>query len=96
MAVLGLRGFARAFSSWRAGAILCCGAWASHHSDVSCCGGRALGPWASVVTAQVSLVVVAYRLSCSIARGIFLDQTSSPCPQHWQVDSCPLHHQGSP
>ena len=24
------------------------------------------------------------------------DQGSNPCPLHWQVDSQPLHHQGSP
>ena len=26
----------------------------------------------------------------------FLDQGSNPCPLHWQVDSLPLDHQGSP
>ena len=29
-------------------ATLHCGSWASHFSDVSCCGAQALGPWASV------------------------------------------------
>jgi len=28
--------------------------------------------------------------------GIFLDQGSNPCLPHWQVDSLPLSHQGSP
>ena len=28
--------------------------------------------------------------------GIFLDQVSNPCPLHWQADSLPLSHQGSP
>ena len=28
--------------------------------------------------------------------GIFLDQGSNLCPLHWQVDSQPLRHQGSP
>ena len=37
-----------------------------------------------------------HRLSCSVACGIFLDQGSNPCPLHWQADSQPLHHQGSP
>ena len=32
-------------------------------------------------------VVVAHRLSCSTACGIFLDQGSNPCPLHWQADS---------
>ena len=30
---------------------------------------------------------VAHGLSCSMARGIFLDQGSNPCPLHWQADS---------
>ena len=41
-------------------------------------------------------VVVAHRLSCSMACGIFPDQGSNPCPLHWQADSQPLRHQGSP
>ena len=40
--------------------------------------------------------VVVHELSCSAARGIFLDQGSNPCPLHWQADSSPLRHQGSP
>ena len=28
--------------------------------------------------------------------GIFPDQGSNPCPLHWQADSQPLRHQGSP
>ena len=30
-----------------------------------------------------ALVVVAHRLSCLVARGIFLDQWSNLCPLHW-------------
>ena len=41
-------------------------------------------------------VVVAHGLSRSAARGIFPDQGSNPCPLHWQADSQPLCHQGSP
>ena len=41
-------------------------------------------------------VVVAHGLSCSTACGIFPDQGSNPCPLHWQADSQPLRHQGSP
>ena len=40
--------------------------------------------------------LVAHGLSCSAARGIFPDQGSNPCPLHWQADSQPLRHQGSP
>ena len=39
---------------------------------------------------------VALGPSCSAARGIFPDQGSNPCPLHWQADSQPLRHQGSP
>ena len=35
-------------------------------------------------------------LCCSAACGIFPDQGSNPCPLHWQADSQPLRHQGSP
>ena len=41
-------------------------------------------------------VVVAHGPSCSTACGIFLDQGSNPCPLHWQADSQPLRHRGSP
>ena len=41
-------------------------------------------------------VVVAHRPNCSVACGIFPDQGLNPCPLHWQADSQPLHHQGSP
>ena len=55
----------------------------SRHVDFSSCS-----TWASVV--------VAHGISCSTACGIFLGQGSNPCPLHWQVDSSPLRHQGSP
>ena len=41
-------------------------------------------------------VVVAHGTRCSAACGIFPDQGSNPCPLHWQGDSQPLRHQGSP
>ena len=41
-------------------------------------------------------VIVAHGPSCSVACGIFPDQCSNPCPLHWQADSQPLRHQGSP
>ena len=41
-------------------------------------------------------VVVAHGPSCSAACGIFPHQGSNPCAPHWQADSQPLCHQGSP
>ena len=41
-------------------------------------------------------VVVAHGPSCSAACGILPDQGSNPHPLHWQADSQPLCHQGSP
>ena len=41
-------------------------------------------------------VIVAHGPSCSAACGIFPDQGSNPCPLHWQADSQPLRHKGSP
>ena len=35
-------------------------------------------------------------LNCSLACGIFPDEVSNQCLLHWQVDSLPLSHQGSP
>ena len=37
-----------------------------------------------------------HRLSCSFACGIFLAQGLNLCLLHWQADSLPLSHQGSP
>ena len=89
MAVLGLRFCARAFSS---------------------CGKR--GPLFIAVRGSLTIVaslvaestgsrragsvVVAHGPCCSAACGIFPDQGSNPCPLHWQADSQPLRHQGSP
>ena len=41
-------------------------------------------------------VVVAHGPRCSEACGIFPDLGSNPCLLHWQADSQPLRHQGSP
>ena len=49
-----------------------------------------------LIAAHGLLLVVSHRLSCSTARGIFPDQGSNPCLLHWQADSLPLSHQGSP
>ena len=60
-------------------------------------GSRHMG---AVVAARgfssVDSVVVAQGLSCSSACGIFPGQGWSLCPLHWQADSYPLCHQGSP
>ena len=37
-----------------------------------------------------------HGLSCSSAYGIFPDEGSNRHLLHWQVDSLPLSHQGSP
>ncbi|XP_054942581.1 centromere protein H isoform X4 [Physeter macrocephalus] len=41
-------------------------------------------------------VAIAHGLSRSVARAIFPDRGTNPCPLHRQADSQPLRHQGSP
>ena len=68
------------------------------HSSSRCTGlslSRPLPLW-SAGSRRTGSVVVAYGPSCSAACGIFPDQGSNPCPLHWQADSQPLRHQGSP
>ena len=101
LAVLCLRCPTQASSSCREwGLLFSCGAWASLSGGFSCCGAQALGRVGSVVAARglwsSGSVVVAHRLSCSVGCRIFLDQGSNLCLLHWQADSYPLHHQGSP
>ena len=50
----------------------------------------------STVSRRAGSVIVAHGPSCSAACGIFPDQGLNPCPLHWQADSQPLSHQGSP
>ena len=50
----------------------------------------------STSSRRAGSVVVAHGPSCSVACGIFPDQGSNPCPLHWQAESRPLRHQGSP
>ena len=75
-----------------------CSAQVPHCSGFSL--HRLQGAWASVDEAtglqSTGTIVVVYRLSCSWACGIFLDQGSNLCLLHWQVNSLPLSHQGSP
>ena len=68
------------------------------HSSSRCAGlspSRPLPLW-STDSRCAGSVVVAHGLSCSAACGIFPDQGTNPRPPHWQADSQPLHHQGSP
>ena len=68
------------------------------HSSSRCAGLSLSRPLLSQSTGsrRAGSVVVAYGPSCSAACGIFPDQGSNPCPLHWQADSQPLRHQGSP
>ena len=88
MAVLGLRFFARAFSS--------CGKWGPLFITVR-------GPLTIVASLlrntgsrRTGSAIVAPGPSHSAACGIFPDQGSNPCPLQRQADSQPLRHQGSP
>ena len=92
MAVLGPRFCARAFSS--------CGKWGPLFIAVR-------GPLAIAASLVAEHRLQTRRLSscgkkkkhgpsCSAACGILPDQGSNPCPLHWQADSQPLRHQGSP
>ena len=68
------------------------------HSSSRCVGLSPSRPLLlrSTDSRHAGSVVVAHRPSRSAACGIFPDQGSNPCPLHWQADSQPLRHQGSP
>ena len=68
------------------------------HSSSRCAGLSLSRPLLlrSAGSRRAGSVVVAHGPSCSAACGIFPDQGSNPCPLHWQADSQPLRHQGSP
>ena len=68
------------------------------HSSSRCTGLSLSRPLLlqSTGSRHAGSVVVAHGPSCSAACGILPDQGSNPCPLHWQADSQPLHHQGSP
>ena len=68
------------------------------HSSSRCTGLSLSRPLLlqSTGSRRTGSVVVAHGLSCSAACGIFPDQGSNPCPLHWQADSQPPRHQGSP
>ena len=68
------------------------------HSSSRCAGLSLSQPLLlrSTGSRRAGSVVVAHGPSCSAACGIFPDQGANPCPLHWQADSQPLRHQGSP
>ena len=68
------------------------------HSSSRCAGLSLSRPLLlrSTGARRAGSVIVAHGPSCSAACGIFPDQSSNPCPLHWQTDSQPLRHQGSP
>ena len=68
------------------------------HSSSRCMGLSLSRPLLlqSTGSRHTGSVVVAHGPSCCTACGIFPDKGSNPCPLHWQADSQPLHHQGSP
>ena len=89
LAVLGLHHFAWALPCCsKQGLLSGCSTQASHCSGFSC-----YGTWA--VECEGSVVVVD-GFSELASHEIFLNQGSNWCLLHWQVDSLPLDHQGSP
>ena len=68
------------------------------HSSSRCAGLSPSRPLLlrSTGSRRAGSAVVAHGPSRSAACGILPDQGSNPCPLHWQADSQPLRHQGSP
>ena len=68
------------------------------HSSSWCAGLSLSRPLLlrSTGSRRAGSVVAAHGLSRSAACGILPDQGPNPCPLHWQADSQPLRHQGSP
>ena len=68
------------------------------HSSSRCAGLSLSRPLLlqSTGSRRAGSVIVAHGPSCSAAHGIFPDQGSNPFLLHWQADSQPLRHQGSP
>ena len=95
-------------SQQQQGLLSSCGAWASYHGGFSLLwstGSRArwfhqLWYVSSVVVTprfeSTGSTVVAHRLHYSMVHRIFPDRRSNPCLLHWQTDTLPLSHQGSP
>ena len=68
------------------------------HSSSRCAGLSLSQPLLlrSAGSRRAGSAIVAHGPSRSTACGIFPDQGSNPCALHWQADSQPLCHQGSP
>ena len=68
------------------------------HSSSWCAGLSLSRPLLlqSTGSRRAGSVIVAHGPRCSAACGIFPNQGSNPCSLHWQADSQPLRHQGSP
>ena len=89
------------------GGVSCCGAQAlgATASALQYVGSKAavhlflqstgLGAAASALQ-HVGSEVAVHQLRGSSACGIFPEQVSNPCSLHWQMDSYPPCHQGSP
>ena len=68
------------------------------HSLLQCVGLSLRWPLLlrSMGSRRAGSVTGAHGPSCSMACGIIPDQGLNPHPLHWQADSQPLRHQGSP
>ena len=75
--------------------VACCRIGALGHAGISNCGSWAQQLWLPGSRAQTPQVRHT-GLGHSTACGTFLDQGSNSCLLHWQPDSLPLSHQGSP
>ena len=81
----------RSFLFGERGLLFSCGVWASSvAASLWSMGFRTPGLYST------GSIAVVNQLSCSAACGIFPDRGSNPCLLHWQGDSLPLSHQGSP
>ena len=68
------------------------------HSSSRCAGLSLSRPLSlrSTGSRRAGSAVVAHGPSRSAACGILPYRDTNPCPLHWQADSQPLRHQGSP
>ena len=68
------------------------------HSSLRCAGLSLSWPLLlrSTGSRRAGSAIVAHGPRRSAACGILPNQGSNPCPLHWQADSQPLYHQGSP
>ena len=79
----------------RVSAVACCRIGSLGHASFSNCGSWAQQLWLPGPRTQTPQLRHT-GLCLSTACGTFLDQGSNPCLLHWQVESLPLSHQGSP